>query len=49
MTTNFERTFAERPDAYDAWRQLNGAISRSWASPSGSSTTLVVGRPIAEA
>jgi alkylhydroperoxidase family enzyme len=26
MTTNFERAFAERPDVYDAWRQLNGAI-----------------------
>ena len=26
MSTNFERAFAERPDVYAAWRQLNGAI-----------------------
>ena len=26
MTTNFERAFAERPEVYAAWRQLNGAI-----------------------
>ena len=26
MTTNFERAFAERPEVYAAWAQLNGAI-----------------------
>ena len=26
MTTNYERAFAERPDVYAAWAQLNGAI-----------------------
>jgi alkylhydroperoxidase family enzyme len=26
VTTNFERAFAERPEVYAAWRQLNGAI-----------------------
>ena len=26
MTTNFERAFAERPEVYAAWVQLNGAI-----------------------
>ena len=26
MTTNHERAFAERPDVYAAWVQLNGAI-----------------------
>jgi uncharacterized peroxidase-related enzyme len=26
MTTNYERAFAERPDVYAAWGQLNGAI-----------------------
>ena len=26
MTSNYERLFAERPDAYEAWAQLNGAI-----------------------
>ena len=26
MTTNFERAFAERPEVYAAWQQLNGAI-----------------------
>ncbi len=26
MTTNFERAFAERPEVYAAWRELNGAI-----------------------
>jgi alkylhydroperoxidase family enzyme len=26
VTTNYERAFAERPEVYDAWVQLNGAI-----------------------
>ncbi|HKB94372.1 MAG TPA: hypothetical protein VKC62_09095 [Gaiellaceae bacterium] len=26
MTTNHERAFADRPDVYAAWQQLNGAI-----------------------
>src|SRR3954469_16516276 len=26
MTTNYERAFAERPEVYAAWQQLNGAI-----------------------
>ena len=26
MTTNLERAFAERPDVYAAWGQLNGAV-----------------------
>jgi alkylhydroperoxidase family enzyme len=26
MTTNYERAFADRPDVYKAWEQLNGAI-----------------------
>ena len=26
MATNYERAFAERPEAYEAWQQLNGAI-----------------------
>src|SRR5881398_3176579 len=26
MTTNYERAFADRPDVYQAWVQLNGAI-----------------------
>ena len=26
MPTNFERAFAERPDVYAAWVQLNGAV-----------------------
>ncbi len=26
MATNFERAFEERPEAYAAWQQLNGAI-----------------------
>ena len=26
MSTNYERAFAERPDVYAAWAQLNGAI-----------------------
>ena len=26
MTTNYERAFAERPDVYAAWAELNGAI-----------------------
>lgn len=26
MTTNFERAFAERPEVYGAWVELNGAI-----------------------
>ena len=26
MTTNFEKAFAERPDVFAAWQQLNGAI-----------------------
>jgi alkylhydroperoxidase family enzyme len=26
VTTNFERAFAERPEVYAAWRQLNGAV-----------------------
>jgi uncharacterized peroxidase-related enzyme len=26
MTTNYERAFADRPEAYAAWAQLNGAI-----------------------
>ena len=26
MATNFERAFAERPEVYAAWQQLNGAI-----------------------
>jgi uncharacterized peroxidase-related enzyme len=26
MTTNYERAFAERPEVYAAWVQLNGAI-----------------------
>jgi uncharacterized peroxidase-related enzyme len=26
MTANYERAFAERPDVYAAWGQLNGAI-----------------------
>jgi len=26
MTSNYERLFAERPDVYEAWAQLNGAI-----------------------
>ncbi|MDX6511047.1 MAG: hypothetical protein QOE36_551 [Gaiellaceae bacterium] len=26
MTTNYERAFAERPEVYRAWEQLNGAI-----------------------
>ena len=26
VTTNFERAFAERPEVYAAWQQLNGAI-----------------------
>jgi alkylhydroperoxidase family enzyme len=26
MTTNFERAFAERPEVYAAWTQLNGSI-----------------------
>ena len=26
MTTNYERAFADRPDVYAAWQQLNGAI-----------------------
>jgi uncharacterized peroxidase-related enzyme len=26
MTTNYERAFAERPEVYAAWGQLNGAI-----------------------
>ena len=26
MTTNHERAFAERPEVYAAWQQLNGAI-----------------------
>jgi alkylhydroperoxidase family enzyme len=26
MTTNYERTFAERPEVYTAWGQLSGAI-----------------------
>ena len=26
MTTNFERAFAERPEVYEAWVGLNGAI-----------------------
>jgi alkylhydroperoxidase family enzyme len=26
MPTNYERAFADRPDVYDAWAQLNGAI-----------------------
>jgi alkylhydroperoxidase family enzyme len=26
MPTNYERAFAERPDVYAAWQQLNGAI-----------------------
>jgi alkylhydroperoxidase family enzyme len=26
MTTNYERAFAGRPDVYQAWEQLNGAI-----------------------
>ncbi len=26
MTTNYERAFGERPEAYAAWGQLNGAI-----------------------
>jgi uncharacterized peroxidase-related enzyme len=26
MPTNYERTFAERPEVYAAWGQLNGAI-----------------------
>ena len=28
MTTNYERAFAERPEVYAAWGQLNGAIKR---------------------
>jgi len=26
MTSNYERLFAQRPDVYEAWAQLNGAI-----------------------
>ena len=26
MTTNYEHAFAERPEVYAAWGQLNGAI-----------------------
>jgi uncharacterized peroxidase-related enzyme len=26
MTTNYQRLFADRPEVYDAWAQLNGAI-----------------------
>src|SRR5436309_4825679 len=26
MTTNYERAFAERPEVYAAWQQLNGAV-----------------------
>ena len=26
MTTNLERAFAERPEVYAGWMQLNGAI-----------------------
>jgi uncharacterized peroxidase-related enzyme len=26
MTTNFEKAFAERPEVFAAWQQLNGAI-----------------------
>jgi alkylhydroperoxidase family enzyme len=26
MATNYERAFAERPDVYAAWQELNGAI-----------------------
>jgi len=26
MPTNYERAFAERPEVYAAWQQLNGAI-----------------------
>jgi hypothetical protein len=26
VTTNYERAFAERPEVYAAWVQLNGAI-----------------------
>jgi uncharacterized peroxidase-related enzyme len=26
VTTNFEKAFAERPDVFAAWQQLNGAI-----------------------
>jgi alkylhydroperoxidase family enzyme len=26
VTTNFERAFAERPEVYAAWQQLNGAV-----------------------
>ena len=26
MTTNYERAFAERPEVYAAWVQLNSAI-----------------------
>jgi len=26
MTTNYERLFAQRPEVYEAWGQLNGAI-----------------------
>ena len=29
MATNFELAFADRPEVYDAWAQLNGAIKRS--------------------
>jgi uncharacterized peroxidase-related enzyme len=28
MATNYERAFAARPDVYDAWAGLNGAIKR---------------------
>ena len=39
MTTNLERGFAARPEAFAAWKELNGAVS----------DVLVVGRPIANA
>ncbi len=29
VTTNFERAFADRPEVYAAWAQLNGAIKTS--------------------
>ena len=28
MPTNYERAFAERPEVYAAWQQLNGAIKQ---------------------
>jgi hypothetical protein len=36
MTTNYERAFAERPEVYAAWGQLNGAIKTGmdWSRPS---------------